>query len=64
VRPAKPESLDAERSIAAIKGAAVGPNEVQLGRSPGHRRNVLDCVRSRQAPVAAAEIGHRTARGA
>ncbi len=31
-----------------------------LGRSPGHHRNFIDCVKSRQAPIASAEIGHRT----
>lgn len=35
--------------------------KVQLGRSPGHQRNFLDSVKSRKQPVAAAEIGHRTA---
>jgi predicted dehydrogenase len=35
--------------------------KVQLGRSPGHYRNFLDSVRSRQLPLAHAELGHRTA---
>ncbi len=35
--------------------------EVQLGRSPGHHTNFLDCVKSRSEPMATAEIGHRTA---
>lgn len=35
--------------------------KVQLGRSPGHYRNFLDSVRSRQLPLAHAEVGHRTA---
>jgi predicted dehydrogenase len=34
---------------------------IKLGRSPGHQRNFLDCVKSRLAPVATAEIGHRSA---
>jgi predicted dehydrogenase len=34
---------------------------VRLGRSPGHHRNFLDCVKDRQLPVAHAEIGCRTA---
>ena len=33
---------------------------ISLGRSPGHHRNFLDCVKSRQDPFATAEIGHRT----
>lgn len=36
-------------------------NTVKLGRSPGHHRNFVDCVKSRQEPFATAEIGHRTA---
>lgn len=36
-------------------------HDVDLGRSPGHHRNFLDCVKSRQTPFASAEIGHRTA---
>ncbi len=39
----------------------IGDNEIHLGRSPGHVRNFVDCVKSRQQPVASAEIGHRTA---
>lgn len=38
----------------------IGPDEVQLGRSPGHQRNFIECVLSRQQPVAPAEVGHRT----
>ena len=33
----------------------------QLGRSPGHHQNFIDCVKSRKQPMATAEIGHRTA---
>jgi len=35
--------------------------EVQLGRSPGHHKNFVDCVMNRSEPMATAEIGHRTA---
>ncbi len=34
---------------------------VDLGRSPGHHRNFIDCVQSRQQPYAHAGIGCRTA---
>lgn len=34
---------------------------VQLGRSPGHHKNFIDCVINRNQPMATAEIGHRTA---
>jgi predicted dehydrogenase len=37
------------------------PEEVHLGRSPGHHRNFLDAVKARTQPMASAEIGHRTA---
>ncbi len=40
---------------------SIGPNEISLGRSPGHRRNFLDAVKSRRQPVAPVEAGHRTA---
>jgi len=39
----------------------IGEDEVRLGRTPSHRRNFLDCVKSREEPFATAEIGHRTA---
>ncbi|MCS7159050.1 MAG: Gfo/Idh/MocA family oxidoreductase [Gemmatales bacterium] len=35
--------------------------KVSLGRSPGHVRNFLDAVKTRQQPIAPAEVGHRTA---
>jgi predicted dehydrogenase len=35
--------------------------KVQLGRSPGHQRNLLDAIKTGKEPVATAEIGHRTA---
>ena len=35
--------------------------KVQVGRSPGHHRDFLECVKSRKATMATAEIGHRTA---
>ena len=43
-----------------ILDSVIGPDEVQLYRSPNQHRNWLDSVRSR-APVAApAEVGHRS----
>jgi predicted dehydrogenase len=36
-------------------------NRIKLGRSPGHHRNFVDCIKSREQPFAAGEIGHRTA---
>jgi len=34
--------------------------EQSLGRAPSHRRNFLDCVKSREKPFADEEVGHRT----
>jgi len=50
-----------EAEPATLLQEKIGEDEIQLGRSPGHQRNFIDCVKSRQQPVAAAEIGHRTA---
>ncbi len=35
-------------------------NEVHLFRSPGHKRNWLDCIKSREQPVCHAEVGARS----
>jgi len=35
-------------------------NEIRLPRSPGHMRNFIDCVKSRQEPVAPIEQAHRS----
>jgi len=39
----------------------LGADDVHLQKSPGHHRNWLDCIRSRDAPVAEVEKGARTA---
>ena len=38
----------------------LGDDEVHLFKSPGHHRNWIDCIRSRQRPVADVEIGARS----
>lgn len=38
----------------------LGQNDVHLFRSPGHHRNWIDCIRTRQRPVADVEIGARS----
>ncbi len=38
----------------------IGPQEIHLYDSKNHHQNFLDCVRSRQEPIAGAEVGHRT----
>ncbi len=39
----------------------LGPDAIRLYRSDHHLQNWLDCIRTRQRPVADVEIGHRTA---
>jgi predicted dehydrogenase len=38
----------------------IGPNEIQLYRSNNHKRNWLDCIKSRGETVAPVENGHRS----
>ncbi len=38
----------------------LGQDDVHLPQSPGHHRNWLDCIKSREAPVADVETGART----
>jgi predicted dehydrogenase len=37
----------------------IGPDEIHLYESKDHHGNWLDCVRSRQQPIAPIEVGHR-----
>jgi hypothetical protein len=44
----------------------IGPEEIHLARSSGdhrqgHRRDFLDCVKSRARTIAPVEVGHRSA---
>ena len=39
----------------------IRPGEIHLVKSDNHMRNWLECIRSRQRPVADVEIGHRSA---
>ena len=50
-----------EASTKSILMDKVGPNEIQLFRSPGHWREFLDSVKSRRPTVAPCETGHRAA---
>ena len=50
-----------EASPSSLLKEIIGPNEIHLGRSPGHHRDFLNNVRSRGDCFAAPEIGHRTA---
>ena len=50
-----------EASDKALLDEKAANNKIDLGRSPGHHRNFIDCVKSRKEPFASAEVGHRTA---
>ena len=39
----------------------IGPDEIQLFRSPSHQRNFLDCVKSRGTTLTPCEVAHRSA---
>lgn len=39
----------------------IGPEEINLPRSRDHHGNFLECIRSRQLPIADVAIGHRSA---
>jgi len=43
-----------------ILSSVIGPSEVHLYESRDHHGNWLDCVRSRQQPIAPVEIAHRS----
>jgi predicted dehydrogenase len=40
--------------------SVIGPNEIHLYESRNHHANWLDCVRSRQQPIAPVEVAHRS----
>ncbi len=50
-----------EAGPTSILQEKIGPNEIQLFRSPGHQREFLDCVKSRHATICPAETAHRAA---
>ena len=44
----------------AILESVVGPDEIHLYKSDNHYRNFIDCVLSREEPIAPAEVAHRS----
>lgn len=44
-----------------LKYETIGPEETRLYASADHRRNFLECVRSRREPICPVEVGHRSA---
>lgn len=45
---------------ASVLDAEIGPDEIHLYDSPGHKQNFLNCIRTRKETVAPIEIGHRS----
>jgi predicted dehydrogenase len=50
-----------ESDPAEIVKQPIGPNEFHVYPSTNHRRNWVECIRSRKQPICTAEIGHRSA---
>lgn len=50
-----------EASPPSLLSTAIGPDEIHLYESRDHKRNFLDCIKTRELPIASAEIGHRSA---
>ena len=48
------------RAIPKIITSVIGPNEIHLLESKEHHGNWLECVRSRQQPIAPVEVAHRS----
>lgn len=57
--PGGPQVEPLQASNPAILASEIGPNEIRLYRAPAQHRNWLDSIRTREAPIAPAEIGHR-----
>ena len=45
-------------SPVGVLKSVIGPDEIHLYSSPGHHRNFLDSIRTRQPAAASAEVGH------
>lgn len=58
------EKLKDAQALAAsdprILASVIGPDEIHLCESKDHHGNWLDCVRSRQQPIAPVEVAHRS----
>ena len=50
-----------EASKPSLLKEKIGHDEILLGRSPGHHRNFLNCVKTREEPMAPYYVGHNTA---
>ncbi len=50
-----------ETTPKSLVTSVIGPDEIHLYRSADHKRNFLDCIKSRSETIVPAEIGHRSA---
>jgi predicted dehydrogenase len=50
-----------EMSPAKLVNEKIGHKEINLYRSPGHYRNFLDCIKTRETAIAPCEAAHRAA---
>ena len=46
---------------AELKGEKIADDEIHLYQSSDHMQNWIDCIRTREEPIADVEIGHRSA---
>ena len=44
----------------SLSDSVIGPNEIHLYKSDNHFRNFIDCVISREEPIAPVEVAHRS----
>ena len=44
----------------SLRDTVIGPNEIHLYRSDNHKRNFLDCIKTRGETITPAEVGHRS----
>ncbi len=49
-----------EANPTSLLREVIEPGEIHLTRSPGHHQDFLNSIRTRQQPMAPAEVGHRT----
>ena len=45
----------------SLKESVIGPNEIHLYKSNDHKRDFLNCIKTRRDPIAPVEVGHRSA---
>ena len=43
-----------------LKNEVIGPEEIHLYKSPGHWRDFIDCIKSREQTITPCEVAHRS----